>query len=103
MAVTSKRKGVSPKVIKEMGEAFVDQAQKLWKEHIKEALEVMEDSEEPIITINFNAVLNFSESAPKLTTKIRFTKSYTDEKVDEFEDPNQMPLGDIPEASKKKE
>jgi hypothetical protein len=99
MAVT-KKGSISPKVLKEMKEAFLKQSEKLWKEHVNEAVEILEDSEEKLITINFKVTMDFTETSPKLKTAIRFTKSFTDEKVDEFDDPNQLALGKIQDEAK---
>lgn len=103
MAVTRKRgKGPNPKVMKEMREAFVDKATTHWDEHIGEALETLADAEEQVLPITFRATLNFKETKPKLTVRVSFTKSFSDEAVVEFDDPDQMPLGDIPDQATKK-
>jgi len=100
MAVQKKNNTPSAKTIKEMGEEFTNQATALWKKHIKEALAILEEAEEPIITLNFKVKLNFAETYPKLTTGIRFSQSYTDEKVAEFDDPNQLPLPNVTKEAK---
>lgn len=102
MAVTRKGKGPTAKVLKEMKDVFLEQVGDLWQKNMKDAVAIIEESETPKIRVNFGVTLDFSESTAQMKTSIQFTKSFTDERVKDFEDPDQMPLPDIGDSKKPK-
>lgn len=89
-------------IIKQMGETAVEHVAKHWKRHAKELIQVMEESEKPVIVMNLAVTIDFSESTPMLTTGCRFTKTFTDEITDKFDDPKQLGLGNIQQESSSK-
>lgn len=102
MAVNKKGAMPSAKVLKDMKQEFLSQVEDLWTKNIKDALGIIEDAEERKINVAFGTVLDFTEKTPKLKTAIRFTKSFTDERVKDFEDPDQVPLPGITDGKKPK-
>jgi hypothetical protein len=94
MAVEKKENTPTPETLTQMRDAALVRIGELWDQHIGEAMSLLEEAEEPKIRLNFGTVLNFTESIPKMKTGIRFTRSTTDERDDEF-DPNQTTMEDL--------
>ena len=99
MAVESKANIPDKETLVKMRDAFTLRIGDLWDAHIDEALTLLKEAESSEVTLNFACELNFKESVPKMKSRLRFTRSYTDERDDEF-DPNQTEMGGLVDAAK---
>ena len=73
-------------------DAFLSQAVELWDANQDKFLKVAKDGEKPAINLTFKASFDMAESAASLTTTLRYSEVFTDERVTNFDDPNQVPL-----------
>jgi hypothetical protein len=80
------------KIRDDMRDKFIANAAELWDKHWGEAVAIVKEAEEKKVTLNYKAMIDFTESKPMLTTRIAFSQAFTDETTTEFEDPDQMPL-----------
>ncbi len=64
----------------------------LYRQHANRIRRLVDDSESSTATITFSVLIDKSESAPKVRTRIRFGETTTDERIRSLEDPNQPTL-----------
>lgn len=76
-------------------ERIIEYITDLWETHQVEILDLAEESENDKVTVNFTNEIDFAESEPALKTKIRFTRTVTDNRSGILNDPNQPGLGGI--------
>ena len=87
------RKKEKPDVrIAEMKERFLNRSGELWDIHIDKAMQILDEGETRVVTLNFKAILDFTESTAKEKTRISYSQAFTDERQDDFEDPRQGQL-----------
>lgn len=74
---------------------LLQQVGDLYDANIERAVDLLSDSDEKKLKLPFTARIDFSGTTPKLTTKVRCSKSWPDERVEEMDDLNQpaLPLG----------
>lgn len=82
--------------------AIVDAVSTLWNRHAKEIHRIREDSEEKKISVSFASEIDCAESEPLITTRIRYTESFTDKITSRLDDPDQGTFETVIEESKKK-
>ena len=71
----------------------------LYRKHAAEIAKVREESDEKKVSIGFSVLVDCSDSAPKVRTRIRYSQTVTDELIDSLEDPSQPTLFE-PEVGK---
>lgn len=64
----------------------------LYRMHSNRISRLVGDSESNSATITFSVLIDKSESAPKVRTRIRFGETTTDERIRSLEDPSQPTL-----------
>jgi len=64
----------------------------LYRQHANRIRRLVDDSESSTATITFSVLIDKSESAPKVRTRIRFGETTTDERIRSLEDPSQPTL-----------
>jgi hypothetical protein len=72
--------------------AILASTREMLEEHIAEAMELVDQSETSAVVINLPSKIDCSESQPSVTTTLRFTKSFTDKRSKQLEDPSQGSL-----------
>jgi hypothetical protein len=75
--------------------AICAKVRELYEKHAEEIAQVREDSEDRKVTVTFPAMIDCSESAPKVKISMRFSTSVTDSREVQLEDPNQGEFTDI--------
>src|SRR6187455_1736199 len=68
----------------------------LYRKHAHAIEKVQDDSDEKKVVVNFSVLIDCSDSAPKVKTRIRYSETVTDELIDSLEDPNQPTLFEPP-------
>lgn len=64
----------------------------LYRMHANRIRRLVDDAESNSATITFSVLIDKSESAPKVRTRIRFGETTTDERIRSLEDPSQPTL-----------
>lgn len=88
---TAKAKGeplLSPETLEAIKEDFGD----LYSEHEKDIENAVAESEDRKITLSIAVVIDKSESAPQVKTRLRYSQSVTDERIRTLTDPRQPTL-----------
>jgi hypothetical protein len=86
--------------VEEMRDRFCERVVELWDLHQSEFMGYIEESEEHKANVIFTARIDLSDSSAKLQSSIRASQVLKDRKEDDFDDPNQGALGDIPEEAR---
>jgi len=74
--------------------------EELWEIHKMEIEQILDASEDKKVSCSFKLMIDTSESAPSLTTRLSFSEVHTDERKSQLTDPNQGTFTDIEEAAK---
>lgn len=61
----------------------------LYRRHATAIDKVQSDSDEKKVSVTFSILIDCSDSAPKVRTRIRYCETVTDEVIDSLEDPAQ--------------
>lgn len=69
--------------------AAVAQFEALLREHMHEALQFLDESEDKSMTINCATKFNLAESEPQVESTLRFSQSVTDKRTSVLDDPDQ--------------
>lgn len=64
----------------------------LYRRHASAIDKVQNDSDEKKVSVTFSILIDCSDSAPKVRTRIRYCETITDEVIDSLEDPEQPTL-----------
>jgi hypothetical protein len=64
----------------------------LYRRHALAIEKVQDDSDEKKVSVTFSVLIDASDSAPKVRTRIRYCETVTDEVIDSLEDPAQPTL-----------
>lgn len=64
----------------------------LFRRHALAIEKVQDDSDEKKVSVTFSVLIDGSDSAPKVRTRIRYCETVTDEVIDSLEDPSQPTL-----------
>jgi hypothetical protein len=79
--------------------AAVAQFETLLREHVNEALTMLDESEDKTITINCATKFNLAESEPQVESTLRFSQSVTDKRTSVLDDPDQGTFKPLVEAA----
>jgi hypothetical protein len=88
---TGKSKG-EPLLSPETIEAIKEDVGDLYAEHEKDIEAAVSDSEDSKIALSFSVLIDKSESAPQVKTRLRYSQSVTDERIRTLTDPRQPTL-----------
>lgn len=80
---------------REIREKILSQVADLLDANYDAACELIEQSQDQKISLGFRVALDFGGDPPKLTTRISYARTYSDERIAELEDPNQMGFGHL--------
>lgn len=80
--------------------SIVMRAEGLYRKHAGEIAKVRDESDDKKVSLTFSVLVDCSDSAPKVRTRLRYSQTVTDELIDSLEDPSQPTLFD-PEVGKK--
>jgi 5-methylcytosine-specific restriction endonuclease McrBC regulatory subunit McrC len=89
------------KLKKDMRAQFVKATSELWDAHFDDARKILGESEATTLNLNFTAAIDLSESKGKMTTKIRYSQVTTDDRVAEFDNPNQLQMDEVNDEARK--
>ena len=81
--------------------AILDAIETLWNKHAPDIHRIRQESEDKAIVVNFSNDIDCSESEPMVTTRIRYSESFTDKITNRLDDPNQGTFTEITEAAEK--
>ncbi len=81
--------------------AIIDAVETLWNKHAPEIHRIRQESEDKTIVVNFANEIDCSEIEPMVTTRIRYSESFTDKITNRLDDPNQGMFTEITEAAVK--
>jgi len=79
--------------------AILDAVETLWNKHAPEIHRIRQESEDKSIVVNFSNDIDCSESKPMVTTRIRYSESFTDKITNRLDDPNQGTFTEITAAA----
>ena len=96
-----KAKG-EPLLSPETLEAIKEDVGDLYAEHEKDIEAAVADSEDSKIALSFSVLIDKSESAPQVKTRLRYSQSVTDERIRTLTDPRQPTLFTKEELTAKK-
>jgi hypothetical protein len=84
----------------DMRDEFSRAAAELWDAHFDAARKILNESEATTLNLNFTAAIDLSESKGKMTTKVRYSQVTTDDRVAEFDNPNQLQMDEVNDAAR---
>ena len=103
MAVRKKKSELATPLL--LNESLIEQIVEAVRKHLNKyaetICEVIEESEDRCLTVNFGVPFDFSETAPSADVMCRFSTSVTDKIKIQCDDPNQLTFtstfaGDVP-------
>jgi len=91
--------------IGEIRESIMEKCGELFDANVANIMRILEESEDRKVAVNFNTMIDASESKALLSVRIAYSEKFTDERVEEFEseDPNEPFLPGIKPIELKKE